>query len=301
MDIMRKIENLIKWYTTKVDEKIYNNRERMEFIFLFLMVYIAIDSIILVWYTLTPMLATSQNDIFFGLSMLGYNYGYLTSNCHQMPQRSLMIGDYIMPFCARDWGIYAGCLIGALTPFFTRLPKWLHSIPALFLFSTPLVLDGVTQTIFALRESNNTLRLLTGLLLGFALAYFFAKRIVDKSGGQVVFAREIKRALNIFIIMSLALLATSYLASDDYVKAEEAIRRSGIDPNFMTYIGKRSLQTMHPDPYISSYNDAVLDQLKAYGYRGHGLWIVYEGKLGNEGRHVFFSQAEGTFKLIPDQ
>lgn len=95
--------------------------------------------------------------------------------CHQLPERSFFAGGYQLPVCARDTGIYAGfamCLLVLLAigrgrrP--TELPRW----PVLVLmgaFVLAMAADGVTSYL-GLRQTTNDIRLVTGLMTGWALA-----------------------------------------------------------------------------------------------------------------------------------
>jgi len=97
--------------------------------------------------------------------------------CHQLPERSFFAAGHQLPVCARDTGIYLGFAVGLITlaviakggkP--TRLPHWPVVLMALLLVVAMLA-DGLTS--YALiRESNNDLRLFTGLGTGWALAVF---------------------------------------------------------------------------------------------------------------------------------
>ncbi len=95
--------------------------------------------------------------------------------CHQLPERSFFAAGHQLPVCARDTGIYVGFAVGLIVlaviaggsrP--TRLPRWPVALLAL-LFVVMMIADGLTS--YALvRESNNSIRLLTGLGTGWALA-----------------------------------------------------------------------------------------------------------------------------------
>jgi uncharacterized membrane protein len=102
--------------------------------------------------------------------------------CHQLPQRSFFVFGAQMPVCARDVGIYAGMLLGALAfPFLFRmdgeklLPLWVF-IGAM----VPIGIDGGVQLvsgyfplpIIGAYESNNMLRLATGLLMGVVMSLY---------------------------------------------------------------------------------------------------------------------------------
>lgn len=93
--------------------------------------------------------------------------------CHQLPQRSLFVGGRQMPVCARDTGIYIGflvafVLIASLERDHPReMPPWPVLI-ACAVFVGVMAFDGVTSYA-GLRPTTNDIRLVTGLLAGFAL------------------------------------------------------------------------------------------------------------------------------------
>jgi len=86
--------------------------------------------------------------------------------CHQIRERSYFLNDNEMPFCARDFGLFIG-LAGAfgLVVFYR-----FRMNPVLFVLGlVPLGLDGGIQLVTDY-ESNNPLRLATGIIAGAALA-----------------------------------------------------------------------------------------------------------------------------------
>lgn len=84
--------------------------------------------------------------------------------CHQKPERSFFWKGKQFPVCARCTGIYLGYLSFPLFNFeIIHLSSWIS-----ILLSAPTLIDGLTQA-FCKRESNNVLRLLTGLLAGVGL------------------------------------------------------------------------------------------------------------------------------------
>ena len=98
---------------------------------------------------------------------------------------------YKFPVCARDVGIYAAMLLGALAyPFVFRLDEKRMLPPILLIAAiTPLAIDGSIQLLadigigpFIGYESTNLLRLLTGGLAGFA-ASFYVIPILNKLFG----------------------------------------------------------------------------------------------------------------------
>jgi uncharacterized membrane protein len=91
------------------------------------------------------------------------------SQCHQLPQRSLVINGNQMPFCARCVAIYTFMAIGLAITAFPFLPRydditqirWWVIVGAL----VPIGIDGVGQ-LLGLWESTNAMRFLTGGLIG---------------------------------------------------------------------------------------------------------------------------------------
>lgn len=90
-------------------------------------------------------------------------------NCHQLSERSLFLNGNQMPFCARDVGIFLGLVIGMLIVLLAS-PRF--SWIALILLVVPILIDGGVQYAGGGYESNNALRLLTGVLGGVAVSYF---------------------------------------------------------------------------------------------------------------------------------
>ena len=102
--------------------------------------------------------------------------------CHQLPSRSFFVFGKQMPVCSRDFGIYFGMLLGALAfPFISGirstklLPVWI-----LIGSMVPIGIDGGVQLVsqytsipfIGTYESNNPLRLATGLLIGMAMSFY---------------------------------------------------------------------------------------------------------------------------------
>ena len=103
-------------------------------------------------------------------------YLFFSPICHQLPERSFYLFNHQLPVCARCTGIYFGAFLGS---FFARResPSPWYLVIALI----PMALDGGTQLLF--RESNNVLRLATGLIAGFAVVfYLYAGLFPEKSG-----------------------------------------------------------------------------------------------------------------------
>ncbi len=92
--------------------------------------------------------------------------------CHQLPERTLIMGSTLLPVCARDTGIYIGILAGLALLLMRREGR--SGPPNLYLtlaMMLPLIVDGTTQ-VLGFRTSTNQLRLITGLLFGTAISPF---------------------------------------------------------------------------------------------------------------------------------
>lgn len=86
--------------------------------------------------------------------------------CHQKPERSILIKNRKIPLCARCLGFYTGLIFGLLLYFFEIYKISLEQIIILLVITIlPMAIDGTTQFL-GKRESNNKLRLFTGILCG---------------------------------------------------------------------------------------------------------------------------------------
>jgi uncharacterized membrane protein len=98
--------------------------------------------------------------------------------CHQLPERSFRLNGRRMPVCARCTGIIIGNLIGeaacliasGLNPYSRfHIQRSINYCLIMSSFMIPLLLDGSIQ-FFTGYESNNPLRLVTGILYGIAIS-----------------------------------------------------------------------------------------------------------------------------------
>jgi uncharacterized membrane protein len=102
--------------------------------------------------------------------------------CHQLPERSFFGGGVQLPVCARDTGIYVGfvislIVIAALDRGRRRsgmTPWWVLALGGVFV--AVMAWDGVTSYA-GWRTTTNEIRLITGLLTGFALPLVVAPLI----------------------------------------------------------------------------------------------------------------------------
>ena len=104
--------------------------------------------------------------------------------CHQLPERSFFGGGVQAPVCARDTGIYVGFCVAIVLISLLHRPKRPRGFPsplgwvAFGLMIGSMAIDGGTQLI-GLRSSANDLRLITGLLSGFAIAMLLVPMLND--------------------------------------------------------------------------------------------------------------------------
>lgn len=89
--------------------------------------------------------------------------------CHRMPERTFNIRGHYFPVCARCTGFYIGAFFYFIFVYFFYVQYTTFIILIAFLMLIPTFLDGFTQ-LFDIRESNNILRLFTGLIGGIGLA-----------------------------------------------------------------------------------------------------------------------------------
>ena len=87
--------------------------------------------------------------------------------CHQLSDRSFHICGFQLPLCARCTGIFLGLVV--LGPILCALLP-LNMYVSLGLFFI-MIIDGFTQ-LKNWRESNNFLRLITGIGFGYAIVSF---------------------------------------------------------------------------------------------------------------------------------
>ncbi len=97
--------------------------------------------------------------------------------CHQLPERSFFGGGVQLPVCSRDTGIYLGFVIALAVLWALERGRRSSELPPLgtslimIVFIAAMGIDGITSYA-GLRETTNELRLLTGLMTGYALAAF---------------------------------------------------------------------------------------------------------------------------------
>ncbi|MDD1747995.1 MAG: DUF2085 domain-containing protein [Methanomassiliicoccales archaeon] len=93
--------------------------------------------------------------------------------CHQLPERSFLIGGYQLPVCARDTGTMLG--FGLVLVYYLARKRWkragLPDVPVLMAAGIGFALfafDGLSSYI-GLRDTSNEIRLITGLGFGLSI------------------------------------------------------------------------------------------------------------------------------------
>lgn len=105
--------------------------------------------------------------------------------CHRLPHRTFKIGDHYFPVCARCTGFYIAAFTYFIFVYFFYVQYTVPLILFAVLMLFPSFLDGLTQ-LLDFRESNNILRLITGLIGGLGLAILIKALkwvIITKYGG----------------------------------------------------------------------------------------------------------------------
>lgn len=105
--------------------------------------------------------------------------------CHQLPERSFFGGAVQVPVCARDTGIYIGFVVSLLVIGLLHRPSRPKEFPgpaaftAIGLMIAAMAFDGVTSY-GGLRTTTNDIRLITGILAGFAMAALVVPMLNDE-------------------------------------------------------------------------------------------------------------------------
>lgn len=92
--------------------------------------------------------------------------------CHSRDDRSFHIGNTKFPICSRCTGELVGIFIAIIFFKFIKI-----NIFILIFLMIPLIIDGFLQ-LLTKYNSNNILRLITGILFGFSLTIIFFESII---------------------------------------------------------------------------------------------------------------------------
>ena len=96
--------------------------------------------------------------------------------CHRIPERSFFYKNHQFPVCARCTGFYISGIASIILLNFIPVPYSLTTLLIGILLLIPCAIDGFTQ-LFEYRESNNILRLITGLIGGVRLILVYEMMI----------------------------------------------------------------------------------------------------------------------------
>ena len=88
--------------------------------------------------------------------------------CHRKPERSFFIKGHQFPVCSRCTGFYISLIAYFVYTYYFFVDYNLVLLLFAVILLIPTAIDGLTQ-LFEYRESNNTLRFITGLLGGLGL------------------------------------------------------------------------------------------------------------------------------------
>ena len=88
--------------------------------------------------------------------------------CHRLLDRTFNIRGHYFPVCARCTGLYMGAFSYFTYVYFFYVQYTITLIIFAILIMIPTFYDGLTQ-FFGFRESNNLLRLFTGLFGGLGI------------------------------------------------------------------------------------------------------------------------------------
>jgi uncharacterized membrane protein len=110
--------------------------------------------------------------------------------CHGIPRRCLELFGTPMPICARCVGVYLGLLAGLAA--FAALPLLRERVMRTVAFAavTPLAIDGLTQ-LAGLRESNNPLRMATGIAAGLAFGLWVLSAVERRDDDALTTSRPV--------------------------------------------------------------------------------------------------------------
>jgi uncharacterized membrane protein len=85
--------------------------------------------------------------------------------CHRRPDRTFKINDHYFPVCSRCTGIYIGAIAYFVLSYLFEVDYSAFTLLTAILMLLPAFSDALTQY-YGIRESNNTIRFITGLTAG---------------------------------------------------------------------------------------------------------------------------------------
>jgi uncharacterized membrane protein len=146
------------------------------------------------------------------------------SICHQLPSRSLNIGNLYLPVCSRCSGIYIGFTVSAIILFImfrkkenNLPPAYIIVISCLFILST--MTNGILSYLTPFSTSNNA-RFITGFLCGASVAIMlypiFVFQYYKKSKNIKILSNPVKFVAYLIILMVFIAAVLARISFLDY-------------------------------------------------------------------------------------
>lgn len=284
---------------------------------------------------ISPLLIQSEDRMLLGLGAAAYNVVSVLSMCHQLPMRSYFIQGVQQAVCARDVGIYLGVIAGGLF-YYRKSVGFFRTKRFLLLTLIPIGLDGVTQTVLHMRESSNILRVATGLIFGFGLAFFALSRIRRLNAPafrETTKSRLFILALTLLLVVSIVVVSKSaYMAGGLYISKAQAVEsalNSTSAESAVFYVAPKTPFSLYFYTGKSDYSDYVMDDIAGMGWvedtinaiindsiildqtdllgvstpSGHsgGIWVVVQPKDGGcmiSEKPMAFCNAHGIYYYV---
>lgn len=125
-------------------------------------------------------------------------YAAFAPTCHQEPSRCFFIFSYPLAVCARCLGIYGGFFLGTISfPFISNSKKpELPTNRIFFLFSFPIVTD-TAGNFLGLWSTSGVLRLISGLIWGVILPYYFITGIFEAFDKKRVVKKNVTNKIEV--------------------------------------------------------------------------------------------------------
>lgn len=233
---------------------------------------------------ISPFMVNSGNGLIVGAGAVFYKIA--SYFCAQVPERSLHFGTTQLPLDARMTGAFVAGFLALLAPSLWRPRRvsWVYLVTGVLLV-LPLVVDGSTQTIFVLRESNNYLRLATGALAGSGMLYALGAVLMEDverlSPRLVTTSPPFKAAVAICLVVAifvngLGLLFGGFIMTRGEALARAAKLSGSANTRLAYWLPPNAGISAAIDPFSARYNDAVLNDLvEVIGLRSVvGAWVV---------------------------
>ncbi len=132
----------------------------------------------LFWVFLIVLAPLAEAYNFAGVANPLYKFfGYL---CHQMAERSFLIGEHAFAVCARCFGVYSGLFLGLIIYPSLRSITETEPLPRFWLFLAliPMAFDW-SLGFFEIWANTYWSRFVTGAILGAACAAFIVPALIE--------------------------------------------------------------------------------------------------------------------------